>query len=89
VGTDPLTDLAVIKVEGKNLPNAPWGDSTKLAPGPNRAGLRQPVRIPLTVTRGIVSRAEPSIRRPTTPASRASSFRPYAAINPGNSGGRW
>src|SRR3981081_4870567 len=33
VGTDPLTDLAVVKVAGTNLPNAPWGDSTALHPG--------------------------------------------------------
>ena len=40
VGTDPLTDLAVIKVEGHDLPNAPWGDSTKLHPGTDGAGIR-------------------------------------------------
>ncbi|MGA7696346.1 MAG: trypsin-like peptidase domain-containing protein, partial [Candidatus Sulfotelmatobacter sp.] len=33
IGADPLTDLAVIKVEGTNLPNAPWGNSTALRPG--------------------------------------------------------
>jgi serine protease Do len=33
VGADPLTDLAVIKVDGKNLPSVPWGDSAGLHPG--------------------------------------------------------
>ena len=33
IGADPLTDLAVIKVDGTNLPNAPWGNSTALRPG--------------------------------------------------------
>ncbi len=47
IGTDPLTDLAVIKVEGKDFPNVPWGDATKLAPGTDGAGVRQPVRSPL------------------------------------------
>ena len=48
IGTDPLTDLAVIKVNGKNLPSVPWGDSSKLRPGANRAGVRQSVRIPVS-----------------------------------------
>jgi len=33
IGRDPLTDLAVLKIEGKNLPNVPWGDATALHPG--------------------------------------------------------
>src|ERR1700756_2519880 len=33
IGTDPLTDLAVIKIEGHDFPNVPWGDATKLHPG--------------------------------------------------------
>ena len=60
VGTDPLTDLAVIKVEGHDLPNAPWGDSTKLHPGTDGAGFRQPVRIPLHRNPRHCQRAEPS-----------------------------
>ena len=32
IGTDPLTDLAVIKIEGHNFPNVPWGDATTLRP---------------------------------------------------------
>src|SRR5215831_10913763 len=33
IGRDSLTDLAVIKVDQKNLPSVPWGDSTQLHPG--------------------------------------------------------
>jgi S1-C subfamily serine protease len=33
IGTDPLTDLAVIKVDKTNLPSVPWGESSKLHPG--------------------------------------------------------
>ena len=33
IGADPLTDLAVIKIDGSNLPSVPWGDSTALHPG--------------------------------------------------------
>jgi S1-C subfamily serine protease len=55
VGTDPLTDLAVIKVDGHNLPNAPWGDSTKLHPGQTVLAFGNPYGFRFTVTRSIVS----------------------------------
>ncbi len=47
IGTDPLTDLAVIKIEGSDFPNVPLGDSSQLHPGQTVLGLRQSVRIPL------------------------------------------
>ena len=47
VGTDPLTDLAVIKIDGSNLPNIPIGDSASLEAGADGAGFRQSVWIPL------------------------------------------
>ena len=76
VGTDPLTDLAVIKVEGHDLPNAPWGDSTKLHQGQTVLAFGNPFGFRFTVTRGIVSALNVPIRLVMTPASPASSFRP-------------
>ena len=46
IGADPLTDLAVIKIEGTNLPNAPWGDSTAASSRSDRARLRQSLWVP-------------------------------------------
>ena len=87
VGTDPLTDLAVIKVDGTNLPNAPWGDSTKLHPGQTVLAFGNPFGFRFTVTRGIVS----ALNRPNLSSDDARKpgqfIQTDAAINPGNSGG--
>jgi serine protease Do len=87
VGTDPLTDLAVIKVDGNNLPNAPWGDSTKLHPGQTVLAFGNPFGFRFTVTRGIVS----ALNRPNLSSDDARKpgqfIQTDAAINPGNSGG--
>jgi serine protease Do len=87
VGTDPLTDLAVIKVDGHNLPNAPWGDSTKLRPGQTVLAFGNPFGFRFTVTRGIVS----ALNRPNPSSDDARKpgqfIQTDAAINPGNSGG--
>src|SRR4029077_1585253 len=87
IGTDPLTDLAVIKVDGHNLPSVPWGDATKLRPGQTVLAFGNPFGLRFTVTRGIVS----ALNRPNP--SRDDARKPGqfiqtdAAINPGNSGG--
>ena len=47
VGTDPLTDLAVLKVNETNMPSAPWGDSKEVLAGGNSSGLWQSLRISL------------------------------------------
>jgi serine protease Do len=87
VGNDPLTDLAVIKVEGKNFPSAPWGDATKLHPGQTVLAFGNPFGFRFTVTRGIVS----ALNRPNPFGGDARKPGQYiqtdAAINPGNSGG--
>ena len=87
VGTDPLTDLAVIKIEGHDLPNAPWGDSTKLHPGQTVLAFGNPFGFRFTVTRGIVS----ALNRPNPSSDDARKpgqfIQTDAAINPGNSGG--
>jgi serine protease Do len=87
VGADPLTDLAVIKVEGNNLPSVPWGDSSKLRPGQTVLAFGNPYGFRFTVTRGIVS----ALNRPNPSATdrrKPGEFiQTDAAINPGNSGG--
>jgi serine protease Do len=87
IGADPLTDLAVIKIEGHDLPSVPWGDSTKLRPGQTVLAFGNPFGYRFTVTRGIVS----ALNRPNPDASDARKPGEYiqtdAAINPGNSGG--
>ncbi|MFZ0769795.1 MAG: Do family serine endopeptidase [Candidatus Sulfotelmatobacter sp.] len=87
IGADPLTDLAVIKVDGTNLPNVPWGNSTALRPGQTVLAFGNPFGFRFTVTRGIVSglnRPNPFSRDRRSPGSFVQTD---AAINPGNSGG--
>jgi serine protease Do len=88
VGADPLTDLAVLKVNaGGNLPSLPWGDSTALKPGQTVLAFGNPFNFRFTVTRGIVS----AINRPNPysddPRKPGEFIQTDAAINPGNSGG--
>jgi serine protease Do len=87
VGADPLTDLAVIKIDGHNLPSVPLGDSTKLHPGQTVLAFGNPLGFRFTVTRGIIS----ALNRPNPFAGdrRAPGefIQTDAAINPGNSGG--
>src|SRR5258708_13175928 len=65
IGTDPLTDLAVIKVNGTSLPSVPWGDSARLHPGQTVLAFGNPYGFRFTVTRGIVS----ALNRPNPAAS--------------------
>ncbi|MGA9567273.1 MAG: Do family serine endopeptidase [Candidatus Korobacteraceae bacterium] len=87
IGTDPLTDLAVIKIDGSNFPNIPLGDSTKLRPGQTVLAFGNPFGFRFTVTRGIVS----ALNRPNPyndDARKPGLFiQTDAAINQGNSGG--
>ena len=87
IGADPLTDLAVLKVDATNLPCVPLGDSTKLHPGQTVLAFGNPLGMRFTVTRGIVS----ALNRPNPiSADRRSPgefIQTDAAINPGNSGG--
>ena len=87
IGTDPLTDLAVIKVDATNLPSVPLGDSTQLHPGQTVLAFGNPLGFRFTVTRGIVSalnRPNPFGRDRRAPGQ---FIQTDAAINPGNSGG--
>jgi serine protease Do len=87
IGTDPLTDLAVIKVDETNLPSVPLGDSTQLHPGQSVLAFGNPMGFRFTVTRGIVS----ALNRPNPFAANRRApgefIQTDAAINPGNSGG--
>ena len=83
IGTDKKTDLALIKIDGKNLPTLPIGDSDKLKVGEWVLAVGNPFRLNSTVTAGIVSAKARSLG-----ANDIESFiQTDAAINSGNSGG--
>jgi serine protease Do len=84
-GTDPKTDLAVIKVDGKDLVAARWGDADKVQPGEWVVAVGNPYGLDHTVTVGVISaKGRYGVGGGTT-------YEDYlqtdAAINPGNSGG--
>jgi S1-C subfamily serine protease len=87
VGADPLTDIAVLKIDLNNLMAAEWGDSDKLQVGDLVWALGSPYGLERTLTFGIVSAKS---RRSSSHISR-SPYQEYlqtdAAVNPGNSGG--
>jgi|Deesub1362A_J573_1020465.scaffolds.fasta_scaffold02872_5 S1-C subfamily serine protease len=86
VGTDPMTDIAVIKIPARNLKPANLGDSSQLKPGQLAIAIGNPFRFDNTVTVGVISALNRTIE-----ASRGYKIRGIiqtdAAINPGNSGG--
>jgi serine protease Do len=87
IGTDPLTDLAVLKVDATDLASVPWGDSKEVRPGQTVLAFGNPYGLRFTVTRGIVSainRANPDVENRSKPGE---FIQTDAAINPGNSGG--
>lgn len=87
VGTDPLTDLAVLKISAPNLTSVPLGDSTKLRPGQTVLAFGNPLGFRFTVTRGIVSALNRPNPDPTDRRKPGEFIQTDAAINPGNSGG--
>jgi serine protease Do len=86
VGRDPKTDLALVKIEGKNLSVAPLGDSDAARVGEWVMAIGNPLGLDHTVTVGILSAKG---RRNISPSdSRYDDFlQTDASINPGNSGG--
>jgi serine protease Do len=88
IGTDKLTDLAVVKIDAKNLPTIGWGDSTKLVPGQSVLAIGSPFGyFRDSVTRGIVSATNRSNPYSDDPRKPGDFIQTDAAINPGNSGG--
>jgi serine protease Do len=83
VGTDPQTDLAVIKVEAKDLPAITFTDSDKVEVGDMVLAVGNPFGIGQTVTSGMVS----GLGRATLGLAYEDFIQTDAAINPGNSGG--
>jgi serine protease Do len=87
VGADPLTDLAVIKVNATNLPSVPWGNSAELHPGQTVLAFGNPYGFRFTVTRGIISALNRPNPDPSDRRKPGEFIQTDAAINPGNSGG--
>jgi serine protease Do len=84
MGSDPKTDLAVIRISAKDLPVVPWGDSDKLQVGEFVLAIGNPFALSHTVTMGIVS----AVGRVDVGIADYENFiQTDAAINPGNSGG--
>jgi serine protease Do len=84
IGTDPPTDVAVIKIDAKNLPILPLGDSGKLEVGEWVLALGNPFGLSHTLTAGIIS----ALGRSRIGIADYEDFiQTDAAINPGNSGG--
>ena len=88
VGRDPFTDLAVLKIEGRNLPVVTLGDSARLAIGETVVAIGNPLWIQggATVTTGVVSGLGRSTEQEGLPVLH-NLIQTDAAINPGNSGG--
>jgi len=84
IGTDPKTDIAVVKIDGRGLPTIPWGDSDLLKTGQYVLAVGNPFGLNQTVTMGIVS----AVGRANVGIADYEDFiQTDAAINPGNSGG--
>jgi serine protease Do len=84
VGADPRTDVAVIKIDGKDLPTVPWADSSTLHVGHTVLAFGNPFGLNFTVTSGIVS----AVGRSGLGIETYEDFiQTDAPINPGNSGG--
>lgn len=84
IGTDPSTDIALLKIDVAGLPVIPWGDSSQLKVGEWVLAIGSPFQLSQTVTAGIVSATG---RAQLGFADYEDFIQTDAAINPGNSGG--
>ncbi len=87
IGTDPSTDLALIKIDGFNLPSIRFGNSDSLRVGEWVLAVGNPFNLESTVTAGIVSAKGRSIDILEGQDRIESFIQTDAAVNPGNSGG--
>lgn len=89
VGTDPTTDLALLKIDGKNLPVVKYGNSEGIKIGEWVLAIGNPFEFRSTVTAGIVSAKARNINilRDQNNMQIESFIQTDAAVNPGNSGG--
>ena len=89
VGTDPATDVAIIKVDAQNLPTIPMGDSDQLRLGEWVLAIGSPLgeQLRSTITAGIVSAKGRSMPDGSGEFKIESFIQTDAAVNPGNSGG--
>lgn len=94
VGTDPATDVAIIKIDAEGLPTIPFGDSDKLRLGEWVLAIGSPLNLRSTITAGIVSAKGRQMggyqsrgENAENSAKIESFIQTDAAVNPGNSGG--
>ena len=87
MGTDSLTDVAVIKIDVEELPAVTFADSESLQPGEWAIAIGNPLGLDNTVTTGIVSATGRTSAQVGVADKRVSFIQTDAAINPGNSGG--
>lgn len=83
LGNDPLTDLALVKIDARGVPTVPLGNSDTAHVGEWVLALGSPLGLRRTVTAGIIS----STNREVAVNERMAFLQTDAAINPGNSGG--
>lgn len=87
LGEDPVTDVAVVKIEATNLPTVTLGNSEQLLPGEWAIAIGNPLGLDNSVTAGIISATGRSSSDVGVPDKRIGFIQTDAAINPGNSGG--
>ena len=86
-GADEVTDLAVVKIDGTNLPVVALGNSDQIQVGDWAIAVGNPLGLDNTVTLGIISTLKRSSAQVGIPDKRLEFIQTDAAINPGNSGG--
>ena len=87
IGTDPATDVAIIKIEADGLPVVPFGDSDQLRLGQWVIAIGSPYDLRSTITAGIVSAKGRQMPHYNGEFKIESFIQTDAAVNPGNSGG--